>query len=177
MGAEGDDVADYGMVAVGGDIKPAVLLSLGVAEDDQHFGEPFGLGRANRGNLPGHGGIVAEHLLHESIHRLFRGQPGAEGGDGWRRVFGFGLGLGGGERNQNQNQSAAEQRTTHEFLSRADFLFDNQDRYQPPVLAAMGKRRPEPKALREILSPGAACWRLYSAPSTIRITLRTSIRS
>src|SRR5437773_1406512 len=42
-------------------------------------------------------------------------------------------------------------------------------RYEP-VLAAMGKRRPEPKAFGEIFSPGAACWRLYSARSTIWIT-------
>ena len=41
----------------------------------------------------------------------------------------------------------------------------------PLIFAAMGKRRPEPKALGEILSPGAACWRLYSAPSTMRMTL------
>src|SRR6266446_8872812 len=46
-----------------------------------------------------------------------------------------------------------------------------------PVLAAMGKRRPEPKAFGEIFSPGAACWRLYSARSTMRITRCTSARS
>ncbi len=46
-----------------------------------------------------------------------------------------------------------------------------------PVLAAIGKRRPEPKAFGEIFNPGAACWRLYSARSTIRITFCTSARS
>src|SRR6185295_10555582 len=41
-------------------------------------------------------------------------------------------------------------------------------------LAAMGNRRPYPKAFAEILRPGAACWRLYSARSTMRITRRTT---
>ncbi len=34
----------------------------------------------------------------------------------------------------------------------------------------MGKRRPTPKALVEILMPGAACWRLYSLRSIRRTT-------
>src|SRR5262249_4654033 len=39
---------------------------------------------------------------------------------------------------------------------------------------AMGKRRPKPKALGVIFNPGAACWRLYSLRSIMRMTLRTN---
>src|SRR5262245_39919380 len=50
-------------------------------------------------------------------------------------------------------------------------------RYQKSALAAIGKRLPYPNALGEIFIPGAACWRLYSLRSTMRMTLFTISRS
>ena len=41
----------------------------------------------------------------------------------------------------------------------------------------MGKRRPTPKALVEILMPGAACCRLYSLRSMRRMTTRITSAS
>ena len=39
MRAEGNDVADHGMLTIFGDVQAVVLLALGIAEDNQHFAE------------------------------------------------------------------------------------------------------------------------------------------
>src|SRR5579883_471953 len=43
-------------------------------------------------------------------------------------------------------------------------------------LCAIGKRRPTPNAFGVIRRPGAACWRLYSLRSTLRMISRTRSR-
>src|SRR5580692_5221381 len=71
LGAEGNNIADHGVVAVRRHVEPAELLALWGGDNDVDLSQTGHWRRCYAGDLPTQLRLIAEGLLHEGVDRGF----------------------------------------------------------------------------------------------------------
>ena len=113
LGAERNNFAEQGVLAIGRDVEAALLLALRAGENDGDLGQFRDGRRLDAGDFPGQIRLVAKRLMQKGINRGFRGKAARRRALPWLRWGGL-FGRGGlGRRGLGRDQSAGQNKQTN----------------------------------------------------------------